>query len=94
VLQKRKITLTSHTVFPVFIKNVVMPLTCFLLLRLFGADEAMIREIVLAMALPTGTIALVVVMKLKTMESEVASSVALSTITSLVTLGGFVFVTA
>lgn len=94
VLQSRKIILNRDTIYPVLVRNLLIPGLCYLGLRTFGASPTIIREIVLTMAIPTGSIALVVAMKYKTMEGEVASSVALSTITSLITMGGFVALTA
>lgn len=94
VLQSRKIILTRNTLYPVLVRNLIIPALCYHGLQAFGAGPTMTREIVLTMAIPTGSIALVVAMKYKTMEAEVASSVALSTIAALITMGLFVILTA
>ncbi len=94
VLQARSIMFSPSTIYPVLVRNVLIPYLCFAGLKAFGASPTLTREIVLTMAIPTGSIALVVAMKYKTMEGEVASSVALSTMAALVTMGAFVALTA
>lgn len=48
---------------------------------------------VLTMAIPVGSIAIIIAMQYKTGEQEMASTMALSIIASIITMGGFIFLT-
>ena len=94
VLQAHRVVLQPSTLWPVFGRNILMPGLCYGLLVAFEISPDIIRQTVLVMAIPTGSIALIVAMQFQKLEREVASSVALSTLLSIVTMGGFIVLTS
>ena len=58
-----------------------------------GFSMEQIKEVVLTMAIPVGSIAIIIAMQYKTGEQEMASTMALSIIASIITMGGFIFLT-
>lgn len=93
VLQTYRLTFNTTTLLPVVIHNVLIPGTALLLLRWMGMSLEVIRQVVLTLAIPIGSITLIIAMQYKLREREVASSVALSTALSLATMGGFLAIT-
>jgi malonate transporter len=93
VLQTRRVVWAPMTLWPVLARNVLIPGACYLVLRAAGASATVVQQIVLTLAIPTGSIALIVAMQFKEREREVASAVALSTVGSLFSMGGFVALT-
>ncbi|HAX23400.1 MAG TPA: receptor [Hydrogenophaga sp.] len=89
VLQTQRMTVRLKTVLPVLLHNVAIPGTAFVLLQRHGLSDEVVRQIVLTLAIPIGSITLIIAMQFKRLEREVASSVAMSTALSLLTMGGF-----
>jgi malonate transporter and related proteins len=54
-----------------------------------GLSTEVVRQIVLTLAIPIGSITIIIAMQFKLLEREVASAVAMSTAMSLLTMGGF-----
>ena len=69
------------------------PGACYLILLKMGFSMEQIKEVVLTMAIPVGSIAIIIAMQYKTGEQEMASTMALSIIASIITMGGFIFLT-
>ncbi|STT84290.1 transporter [Klebsiella pneumoniae] len=70
-----------------------VPGACYLILLKMGFSMEQIKEVVLTMAIPVGSIAIIIAMQYKTGEQEMASTMALSIIASIITMGGFIFLT-
>lgn len=58
----------------------------------FPLDQ--LRMIVLAMAIPTGPIVIIIAMQYQRGEQEMASTMGLSMLASIVTMGGFIWLTS
>lgn len=93
VLYAKKMSITVPVVISVICRNVLIPGLCLIVLKLIAFPIEEIREVVLTMAIPTGSIAIIVAMQNKRGEQEMASTMALSVIASIVTMGGFIWIT-
>ena len=93
VLYTRSIVITTATNITVIARNILVPGACYLILLKMGFSMEQIKEVVLTMAIPVGSIAIIIAMQYKTGEQEMASTMALSIIASIITMGGFIFLT-
>lgn len=93
VLYTRSIVITTATIITVIARNILVPGACYLILLKMGFSMEHIKEVVLTMAIPVGSIAIIIAMQYKTGEQEMASTMALSIIASIITMGGFIFLT-
>ncbi|HCT5964984.1 TPA: hypothetical protein OT227_002982, partial [Klebsiella pneumoniae] len=89
----RSIVITTATIITVIARNILVPGACYLILLKMGFSMEQIKEVVLTMAIPVGSIAIIIAMQYKTGEQEMASTIALSIIASIITMGGFIFLT-
>lgn len=94
VLRAGPLVLSWLTIGPVVARNLVVPGVCYLALMFMKADPETTRQIVLTMALPTGSIVLILATQVGQLEREVASAVALSTLASPLSMGLFIVLTA
>lgn len=93
VLYIRSIVITSATIITVIARNILVPGACYLILLKMGFSIEQIKQVVLTMAIPVGSIAIIIAMQYKSGEQEMASTMALSIITSIITMGAFIFLT-
>ncbi|EPL9385320.1 AEC family transporter [Klebsiella aerogenes] len=93
VLYTRSIVITSATIITVIARNILVPGACYLILLKMGFSMEQIKQVVLTMAIPVGSIAIIIAMQYKSCEQEMASTMALSIITSIITMGAFIFLT-
>lgn len=93
VLYTRSIVITSATIITVIARNILVPGACYLILLKMGFSMEQIKQVVLTMAIPVGSIAIIIAMQYKSGEQEIASTMALSIITSIITMGAFIFLT-
>lgn len=93
VLQTYRLKFNAVTLLPVLVHNVLIPGAALLVLSGTGVSTEVVRQVVLTLAIPIGSITLIIAMQYKLREREVASSVALSTALSLATMGGFFLLT-
>lgn len=93
VLYTRSIAITSATIITVIARNILVPGACYLILLKMGFSMEQIKQVVLTMAIPVGSIAIIIAMQYKSGEQEMASTMALSIITSIITMGAFIFLT-
>lgn len=93
VLYTRSIVITSATIITVIARNILVPGACYLILLKMGFSMEQIKLVVLTMAIPVGSIAIIIAMQYKSGEQEMASTMALSIITSIITMGAFIFLT-
>ncbi|MFS9574250.1 AEC family transporter, partial [Klebsiella quasipneumoniae] len=78
VLYTRSIVITTATIITVIARNILVPGACYLILLKMGFSMEQIKEVVLTMAIPVGSIAIIIAMQYKTGEQEMASTMALS----------------
>ncbi|HEP0584225.1 TPA: AEC family transporter [Klebsiella aerogenes] len=93
VLYTRSIVITSATIITVIARNILVPGACYLILLKMGFSMEQIKQVVLTMAIPVGSIAIIIAMQYRSGEQEMASTMALSIITSIITMGAFIFLT-
>ena len=93
LLGTRSIVITSATIITVIARNILVPGACYLILLKMGFSMEQIKQVVLTMAIPVGSIAIIIAMQYKSGEQEMASTMALSIITSIITMGAFIFLT-
>ncbi|HBS9913952.1 TPA: receptor [Klebsiella aerogenes] len=93
VLYTRSIVITSATIITVIARNILVPGACYLILLKMGFSMEQIKQVVLTMAIPVGSIAIIIAMQYKSGEQEMASTMVLSIITSIITMGAFIFLT-
>jgi len=93
VLFSRKIEISLACVLSVISRNLLIPGAVLLALWGIHFPIEQLRMIVLAMAIPTGPIVIIIAMQYKRGEQEMASTMALSMIVSVVTMGGFIWLT-
>ncbi|WP_342133032.1 AEC family transporter [Hydrogenophaga sp. OTU3427] len=93
VLQTYRLTFNATSLLPVAIHNVLIPGIAFVVLKGMEMSTEVIRQVVLTLAIPIGSITLIIAMQYKRHEREVASAVALSTAFSLLTMGALLALT-
>lgn len=93
VLYARSVVITLPTIITVIARNIIVPGLCYFALVGLGFSMEQIKEVVLTMAIPVGSIAIIIAMQYKTGEQEMASIMALSIIASILTMGGFILLT-
>ncbi|MFK3712124.1 AEC family transporter [Leclercia adecarboxylata] len=93
VLYSRSVVITLPTVITVIARNIIVPGFCFLILSGLGFSIEQIKQVVLTMAIPVGSIAIIIAMQYQTGEQEMASTMALSIVASILTMGGFILLT-
>ena len=74
-------------------RNVVVSAAVWLFMSIEGFAPAMMREAVLTMAIPTASIVVILAVQYQAAEQEMASTLFFSTLLSVVTMGGFIWLT-
>lgn len=93
VLYSRKVALNLVVTLSVLARNIVIPATMWALMLFAGVDAGVTREVVLTLAIPTASIAVILAVQYQTAEQEMASTLFFSTILSVITMGGFIWLT-
>ena len=93
VLASGKITVNRRVLLLVFLKNIMQPALVLGGLRMIGYGNPVISEAVLTTAIPTMPIVIMFAMQYRIAQDEAASSVFLSIMGSLVTMGIFIALT-
>ena len=94
VLYAQKVSVSIPVIANVLVKNIILPgavLAAMLALAIPGAERQLV---VVTLAIPTGSIAVIFAVEYKTGEQEMASTLFWSTILSVLTMGGFIWATA
>src|SRR5271154_2605794 len=94
VLASGKIKVNRYVLFLVFLKNILEPALVLGGLRWIGYGNPVISEAVLTTAIPTMPIVIMFAMQYRIAQDEAASSVFLSIIGSIVTMGVFIALTS
>lgn len=94
VLYSRRVTLSPAVGLSVVARNILIPAVIWGLMLLLGTGAEMTREVVLTLAIPTASIAVILAVQYQTAEQEMASTLFFSTILSVITMGAFIWLTA
>jgi malonate transporter and related proteins len=94
VLASGKIKANSFVLIFVVLKNIVQPALVLGGLRWFGYSNPILKEAVLTVAIPTMPIATMLALQYQVAQNEVASTVFLSVIGSVLTMGIFIALTS
>jgi malonate transporter and related proteins len=93
VLASGKIKANSFVLIFVVLKNIVQPALVLGGLRWFGYSNVILKEAVLTVALPTMPIVTMLALQYQVVQAEAASTVFLSVIGSVITMGLFIALT-
>src|ERR1700760_1805971 len=93
VLASGKITVNRYVLFFVFLKNIIQPALVLGGLRWKGYGNPVVSEAVLTTAIPAMPIVLMLALQYRVAQEEAASSVFLSVMGSIVTMGVFIALT-
>jgi malonate transporter len=93
VLASGKIKVNRHVLFFVFLKNIIQPALVLGGLRWMGYGNRVVSEAVLTTAIPAMPIVLMLALQYRVAQEEAASSVFLSVVGSIVTMGVFIALT-
>lgn len=93
VLFSRKVSISLPVIMSVGARNIVLPGLIWLGLIVLGASSGMTREAVLTLAIPTASVVVILAVQYQTAEQEMASTLFFSTILSVITMGGFIWLT-
>jgi len=93
VLFSRRVSIDSIVAMNTVARNVVVPALFWGALVVAGLPAAATREAVITMAIPTTSLAVILAVQFKTAEREMASTLLFSTITSIFTMGAFIWIT-
>ena len=75
-------------------RNIVIPAAIWGLMLLLHTEKEIMREAVLTLAIPTASIPVILAVQYQVAEQEMAAILFFSTIFSIVTMGGFIWLTA
>ena len=93
VLFAQKVSVSREVIINVLSKNIVLPaivLCAMFLLGLPSVDNGLVS---VTLAIPTASIAVIFAVEYKSAEQEMASTLFWSTILSVITMGGFIWIT-
>lgn len=93
VLASGKIKVNRYVLFFVFLKNIIQPVLALGGLRWMGYGNPVVSEAVLTTAIPAMPIVLMLALQYRVAQEEAASSVFLSVMGSIVTMGCFIALT-
>ena len=94
VLFSRRVAVNLTVGVSVIARNIVIPAVMWGLALTLGMTADITREVVLTLAIPTASIAVILAVQYRAAEQEMASTLFFSTILSVVTMGGFIWLTA
>jgi malonate transporter and related proteins len=78
----------------VIARNIVIPAVIWALMLVLHMDTEITKEAVVTLAIPTASIAVILAVQYQIAEQEMASILFFSTISSIITMGGFIWLTA
>ncbi|MGW4490543.1 AEC family transporter [Streptomyces sp. NPDC004376] len=93
ILFAQKVSFSRPVVAIVLSRNVVVPCLLWAVMAAAGASSTTIREAVVTLAIPIASISVILAVQYKKSERVVASSLFISTVLSIVTLGAFIALT-
>lgn len=94
VLYSRHVAVNLTVGASVIARNILVPAAMWGLMVLAGMSAETVREVVLTLAIPTASIAVILAVQYQAAEQEMASTLFFSTIFSVITMGSFIWLTA
>ena len=94
VLYSRRVAANLTVGVSVIARNILVPAAMWGLMVLAGMHSETVREVVLTLAIPTASIAVILAVQYQAAEQEMASTLFFSTIFSVITMGAFIWLTA
>ena len=94
VLFSRRVVLSPAVALSVIARNLIIPGAVWGLMRLLHWPADLSREAVLTLAIPTSSIPVILAVQYGAAEQEMASTLFFSTVLSVLTMGGFIWLTA
>ena len=91
ILYSRRISFSLPVGVSTAARNLVMPAAVWAMLALVGLPPESSQEAVLAMAIPTSSVCVILAVQFQTAEQEMASTLFFSTVLSLPTMGLFIW---
>ena len=93
ILYAQQVTFSRTIGALVVARNLIVPGLAFLCIRLLGRSSAELNEAVIALAIPTASLIVILAVRYKTAEQEMASVLLYSTVSSILTLSLFIWLT-
>ncbi len=93
ILYAQRVTLSWDVIAITAARNVIVPGVLWAVLAAVGMSHAMLREAVLTSAIPVASIVVILAVQYKQAEREMASSLFLSNVLSILTMGAFIALT-
>lgn len=84
-------TFNSTVFFSVIVKNIIIPVAILGVGLLMGVDQQTLKMSVMTIAIPTAAICVIIAVEYNTCQQEMASILFVSTLVSIVTMGGFLY---
>lgn len=94
VLFSRRVAADPAVAISVVARNIVFRGAMWGLMLLLRVETSITREAVLTLAIPTSSLPVILAVQYRTAEQEMASTLFFSTISSVLTMGGFIWLTA
>jgi len=94
VLFSRRVAADFFVTVSVVARNILIPGAIWGLMLLLGVEPAITRKAVLTMAISTSSLPVILAVQYQTAEQEMASTLFFSTIFSVLTMGGSIWLTA
>lgn len=94
VLYAQKISVSVPVIINVLSKNIVLPLVILAMMIALSIPHVERSLVSVTLAIPTASIAVIFAVEYKTGEQEMASTLFWSTILSVITMGGFIWLTS
>lgn len=92
ILYSFKVKFNMTVALSVISKNILLPLAILLIGSAFSVDTQSLNMTVITLAIPTASICIILAVQYKVAQQEMASTLFFSTIMSVLTLGGFIYV--
>ena len=91
ILYSQRISFSLPTLISTVARNIVVPALAWWLVTALGIAPEIAREAVLTLAIPTAVICVILAVQYRVAEQEMASTLFLSNILSLPTMGAFIW---
>lgn len=91
ILFAQKVKISSAVCVNTISKNLILPAIVWLIMYLCGATITMQHLVVIALCIPTASIVVILAVQYKVAEQEMASSLFVSTLMSIITMGIFIW---
>ena len=91
ILYSQRVSLSLPTIISTLARNILMPALVWALVAALGVNPEIGREVVLTVAIPAAVICVILAVQFRVAEQEMASTLFLSNVLSLPTMGAFIW---